>query len=80
MGQDSLYVPIYGNQDWFIAKGFETSTELSNKITFSSDYFIEYESDEFQLFNKMFVKMTLQPKSLSSDLSNINLCSLLSCL
>ncbi len=56
--QNKLNLTIYGNQDWFIAKGFETSTELSNKITFSSDYFIEYESDEFQLFNEMFVKIT----------------------
>ncbi len=25
MGQDSLYLPIFGNQDWFSARGFESA-------------------------------------------------------
>ncbi len=56
--QHELNLTIYGNQDWLIAKGFETSTELSNKITFSSDYFIEYDSDDFQIFNERFANIT----------------------
>jgi branched-chain amino acid transport system substrate-binding protein len=56
--QNNLNLTIYGNQDWLIAKGFETSTELSNKITFSSDYFIEFDSDDFQIFNERFANIT----------------------
>jgi branched-chain amino acid transport system substrate-binding protein len=56
--QNELNLTIYGNQDWLIAKGFETSTELSNKITFSSDYFIEFDSDDFQIFNERFANIT----------------------
>ena len=56
--QHELNLTIYGNQDWLIAKGFETSTELSNKITFSSDYFIEFDSDDFQIFNERFANVT----------------------
>ena len=51
-------LPIYGNQDWFLAKGFETYPELSNKLTFDSDYFIDYSDSSFQLFNKEFYKQT----------------------
>jgi len=56
--QHELNLTIYGNQDWLIAKGFETSTKLSNKITFSSDYFIEFDSDDFQIFNERFANVT----------------------
>jgi len=56
--QNELNLNIYGNQDWLIAKGFETSTDLSNKITFSSDYFIEFDSDDFQIFNERFANIT----------------------
>jgi branched-chain amino acid transport system substrate-binding protein len=56
--QNDLNLNIYGNQDWLIAKGFEASTELSNKITFSSDYFIEFDSDDFQIFNATFANIT----------------------
>ena len=56
--QNNLNLTIYGNQDWLIAKGFETSTELSNKLTFSSDYFIEFNSDDFQIFNERFSNIT----------------------
>lgn len=51
----NLILPLYGNQDWFLAKGFETSPELSNKITFTSDYFIQYNDTSFQNFNKDFL-------------------------
>ncbi len=53
--QTNLILPLYGNQDWFLAKGFETSSELSNKITFTSDYFIQYNDSSFQNFNKDFL-------------------------
>ena len=57
LGQDSVYIPIYGNQDWFTAKGFESSPELSNMLTFSSDYFIDYSDEDFKLFSENFSKM-----------------------
>lgn len=56
--QTHIDTPLYGNQDWFLAKGFETSPELSNKITFTSDYFIEFNDIEFQNFNENFLAKT----------------------
>ncbi len=56
MVQDSLQIPIYGNQDWFTVKGFESSSELSNKITFTSDYYIDYKSEDFQSLSKAYAK------------------------
>lgn len=55
---DSLYVPMYGNQDWFLAKGLETSTTLSNNLTITSDYFINYMDPEYIRLNKMFSSQT----------------------
>jgi hypothetical protein len=49
---------IYGNQDWFIAKGFETSPELSNKLVFESDYFIDYNDVNFKDFSTKFKNQT----------------------
>ena len=51
-------LPIYGNQDWFLAKGFETYPELSNKLTFDSDYFIDYTDSSYQIFDREFYKQT----------------------
>ena len=56
--RDSLYIPLYGNQDWFIAKGYETSPELSNMLTFTSDYFIDYNNREYLDFSKKFLSQT----------------------
>ncbi len=56
--QHNLNVPIYGNQDWFTAKGFETSPELSNKLTFTSDYYIDFNNKAFQKFSKDFLNIT----------------------
>lgn len=58
MVQDSLQIPIYGNQDWFTVKGFESSSELSNKITFTSDYYIDYKSEDFQSLSKAYSKLS----------------------
>ncbi len=51
-------LPIYGNQDWFLAKGFETYPTLSNKLTFTSDYFFDYADTAFQIFSKKFLDQT----------------------
>jgi branched-chain amino acid transport system substrate-binding protein len=51
-------LPLYGNQDWFLAKGYETYPELSNKLTFSSDYFLDYNDTSFQVFSKKFANQT----------------------
>ncbi len=56
--QNNINIQLYGNQDWFLAKGFETSPELSNKMIFESDYFIEYSSTSYQDFNKKFLTRT----------------------
>ncbi len=51
-------LPLYGNQDWFNAKGFETYPELSNKLTFTSDYYIDYSDSTFKKFEDSFVNQT----------------------
>jgi len=58
MVNNSLVIAIYGNQDWLLASGFETSPEISNKITFTSDYFIDYNSPDYQSFSKKFNQTT----------------------
>jgi branched-chain amino acid transport system substrate-binding protein len=52
--QDSTIVPIFGNQDWFYAKGFESAPALSEQLTFTSDYFIDYSDSSFVKFSRDF--------------------------
>lgn len=54
----NLNIPIYGNQDWLTAKGFETSLSLSNNLTFTTDYFFDYQSDDYHDFNSDFNSTT----------------------
>ncbi|RPI73232.1 MAG: hypothetical protein EHM47_06485, partial [Ignavibacteriales bacterium] len=56
--KNNINLSLYGNQDWFQAKGFETSPELSNKMIFTSDYFIDYNSSLFQDLNQKFIAKT----------------------
>ena len=58
MVQSGLNLDIYGNQDWFLGKGFESSPELSNKLTFDSDYFIDFNDLDFKEFSSSFKKTT----------------------
>lgn len=58
MVRNNLDAAVYGNQDWLLASGFETSPEISNKITFTSDYFIDYNSPNYQSFSKKFNQIT----------------------
>lgn len=58
MVQSGLNLDIYGNQDWFLGKGFESSPELSNKLTFESDYFIDFNDADFKQFSSSFKKTT----------------------
>jgi branched-chain amino acid transport system substrate-binding protein len=51
-------IPMYGNQDWFTAKGFETAPEISNNLIFTSDYFVDYNSDDYINFNDQFISIT----------------------
>ena len=55
---DSLYVPMYGNQDWFSAKGLETSTTLSNDLKITSDFFIDYKDPGYITLNREFSSQT----------------------
>jgi branched-chain amino acid transport system substrate-binding protein len=54
----NMKIPLFGNQDWFTAKGFETAPEISNNLVFTSDYFIDFGSDEFQNFNSQFISLS----------------------
>ena len=56
--QDSVIFSIYGNQDWFYAKGFESAPALSNQLTFTSDYFIDYSDSSFIRFSRSFFDRT----------------------
>ena len=53
-----IKIPLYGNQDWFAAKGFETASEVSNNLTFTSDYFVDYSNESFIDFNDDFSSVT----------------------
>ena len=52
--QDSTVVPVFGNQDWFYAKGYESAPALSDQLTFTSDYFIDYNDSTFVRFSRDF--------------------------
>jgi len=52
--QQGINMNLYGNQDWLSAKGFESSSTLSNQLIFTSDYFINYDDINYQVFNKAF--------------------------
>jgi len=56
--QFNLNAPIYGNQDWFLAKGYESYPALSNKLTFTSDYFIDYSDSSLEIFSRKFLRQT----------------------
>jgi branched-chain amino acid transport system substrate-binding protein len=56
MVQSGVNLEIYGNQDWFLGKGFESSPDLSNKLTFDSDYFIDFNDAAFKEFSTFFKK------------------------
>lgn len=57
---NNVHVPIYGNQDWMNAKGLEYFSSLSRILTFTSDYFIDYNDDAFKIFGKQFYNFTNQ--------------------
>lgn len=56
--QSGLNLRVFGSQDWFIARGLETATELSNKLVFESDYFINFSDPDLQNFSSDFKKVT----------------------
>ena len=56
--QQGINLTLYGNQDWLSAKGFESSSTLSNQLIFTSDYFIDYDDLKYQIFNKAFYQKT----------------------
>lgn len=53
-----MKIPLYGNQDWFTAKGFETAPEISNNLVFESDYFVDFSTDAYKNFNEQFNSIT----------------------
>jgi branched-chain amino acid transport system substrate-binding protein len=48
--KNNIAVPLYGNQDWFLGKGYETYPLLINNLIFTSDYFIDFSSYQLQQF------------------------------
>ena len=53
-----IKIPLFGNQDWFTAKGYETASEVSNNLTFTSDYFVDFNSETFKNFSDQFGAIT----------------------
>jgi branched-chain amino acid transport system substrate-binding protein len=53
-----MKIPLYGNQDWFTAKGFETAPEISNNLIFESDYFVDFNTEAYKNFSEQFVSIT----------------------
>jgi branched-chain amino acid transport system substrate-binding protein len=58
LAQNNFSVPIYGNQDWMLVKGFESSPDISNTLTFTSDYFIDFNDSIFKNFTSSFQNIT----------------------
>ena len=58
MVQYDLNTSIFGNQDWFYAKGFETSSVLSDQLSFTSDFYIDYNDTSFNSFSHDFTEET----------------------
>lgn len=56
--QDTVITPIFGNQDWFYAKGFESAPAYSENLTFTSDYFIDFSDSSFINFSRNFFNTT----------------------
>ena len=54
----SRKISLYGNQDWFTAKGFETASGSSNNLTFTSDYYVDFNSESYQSFSDQFIDIT----------------------
>jgi ABC-type branched-subunit amino acid transport system substrate-binding protein len=54
----NVSVPLYGNQDWFLGKGYETYPLLMNNLVFTSDYFIDFSSYSYNEFNEKFISTT----------------------
>ena len=58
MVQTGLNINLYGNQDWFLGKGFESSSVISNRLTFDSDYFIDYNDPDLKNLSNEFKRIT----------------------
>lgn len=58
LSQSNLDLPIYGDQDWMTTTGLESAPFLDNKLTFCSDYFINFNDLEYQNFSKNYFSKT----------------------
>jgi branched-chain amino acid transport system substrate-binding protein len=53
-----IKIPLFGNQDWFTAKGFETAPEISNNLVFTTDYFVDFNTEAYKNFNEQFISIS----------------------
>jgi len=53
-----IKIPLYGNQDWFTAKGFETAPEISNNLVFESDNYVDFNAEAYKNFSEQFISIT----------------------
>jgi branched-chain amino acid transport system substrate-binding protein len=55
---NGISVPLYGNQDWFSVKNLHLVPSLSNQLTFSSDYYLDFEDPVYQDARDDFKELT----------------------
>ena len=58
LSQLDLLIPIYGAQDWMSTSGLKSATFLNNNLIFCSDYFLNFNADDYRVFNKDFYSRT----------------------
>jgi branched-chain amino acid transport system substrate-binding protein len=56
--RNSINVPIYGNQDWMNVKGLDNFSQLSKRLTITSDYFVDYRDHAYISFSKKYYEIT----------------------
>ncbi len=55
---EELEVPVYGNQDWSYGASLETNTVLLEKIVLASDFFVEYQDEDYIRKSHEFAELT----------------------
>lgn len=56
--KNNITLPIYGNQDWFLGRGYQSFPGLSNNLIFESDYYIDYNNYDYSSFSEKFSRIT----------------------
>jgi ABC-type branched-subunit amino acid transport system substrate-binding protein len=55
---EELETPVYGNQDWSYGASLETNTVLLEKILLATDFFVEYQDEDYIRKSHEFAELT----------------------